>query len=595
MRKRNSVKRRPTNGRQLSKTADANVSSAFFALCKNVNTPHSLAIWLCYKYDHMSMVELSLEPADYGDNQLASLGFGKGPLTFAYDLAVHEYLSKYKGLKLDYNTRKEAIRNFDEAESHVATINRKLMNFRTAQTPRLEAIILIARRKISEVLGLRRDATFSFGWGPGATFSIKGDVGWDRKILEKRISVTASACDLASLVIGSDIHWCRARGIDADGPCSLLRTEFVIVPGNRITTVHKNAKTDRTIAIEPTANIYLQKGVGSWIRRRLKSVARIDLNSQYTNQKYAGRLDYATIDLKAASDSVSEQVVRLLLPEEWVFLLDIIRSPNYQFGKCWYRYQKWSSMGNGYTFELETLVFWALGCAVQTIDSGRYHVICYGDDILVPVEHAESTIACLEVFGFSTNLKKTHFKSLYRESCGVHFFDQQIVTPVYQKEVPIHVGEVYHMANRLRHLASRLGGHHYSDKIVRNAWLAVLRALGPKIAYSPFVVRRPYVDHKTGQRPKYVESVNYSLDGTIHMSIEDCLSLGHPLFSWGSKERCLATVTKKREFDQAAGLCFTLMKDSTFEGEEVLSIRGRSANRWRRKRVYRSFGSNIWL
>lgn len=564
----------------------ADIGRTFFALCKNVNTPHSLAAWLCFKYDHEAFVELTLDPMNYGDARLADFNVNATPQAFAYDLLVSEYLSKYKGLRLKRDTKEEAISAFKRAEESVAAVNRRLLGFRSAQTPRLEAIISIARRKISDILGLRSEATFSFGWGPGSTFSITGDVGWDRKILEKRISVTASALPLAQCAIGADIHWCRARGIPADAACSLLPTEFAVVACNRITTVPKNAKTDRTIAIEPTANIYLQKGVGSWIRGRLRKIARIDLDSQRLNQLFASRLDYATIDLKAASDSVSEQIVRLLLPEEWTFLLDALRSPNYQLGGTMHRYQKWSSMGNGYTFELETLLFYALSYAVQSIQGDRPHAIVYGDDILVPVNCAEQVIACLGDFGFQTNLKKTHYKSLYRESCGAHFYNRCLVTPVYQKEVPSHAGEIYHMANRLRLVASRLGGYHFSDKTIYGAWKSAVDSVRRELLYSPL----SYSNHL-----EHGDVVDDSLEGGLHLSTEDCESLGVPVFTWGSKVSLLQTIPRKRAYNQAAGLCYVLQTGSSLEGADVLSLRGRNANRVRRKRCFRSFRSNVWL
>lgn len=585
---------------QRAKPVSADVSITFFALCKSIDSPHSLALWLCYKYDHEAFVELTFDPGNYGDAQLAFVNKAATPQAFAYDLLCQEYLSKYKGLRLKRDLKATAISAFKLAECRMESVNRTLRGFRVAQTPRLEAIISIARRKISDILGLRADSDLQFGWGPGATFSIKKDVGWDKKILEQRISVTASALPLASAVIGADIHWCRARGIESEGACTLLPSEFDVVPGNRITTVPKNAKTDRTIAIEPTANIYLQKGIGSWIRRRLKKCCRIDLDDQSVNQKFAGRLDYATIDLKGASDSVSEQVVRLLFPEEWVSLLDVTRSPCYKMDKRWHSYQKWSSMGNGYTFELETLVFYALCYAVQSIDSDRPHVIVYGDDILVPVDHAEQSIACLEAFGFQTNLKKTHYKYLYRESCGAHFFNGILVTPVYQKEVPDHVAEIYHMANRLRHVAARLGGYHYSDTRIRSAWLSAVNPLkaASRLWHTPLCFSSYYsstVRRSDGPRKGDVEPLNDSYPGTLHLSIEDCVTLNRPVLAYGFKTKCLLEVSKKRPFDSAAGLALVISNSSSFEGKDELSMRGRGATRQREVRCYRAFGSNAWL
>lgn len=577
--------KRPEYVVETAKLSDVDIASTFFALCKGINSPHSLAAWLCYKYDHAALVDLTIDPANYGDSRLAFLGTHATPQAFAYDLQVTEFLSKYKGLSLKVDTKDKAFCTFKSTEERLVSVNASLRKIsRSPQSARLEAIISIARRKISEVLGLRAEADFNFGWGPGATFSIKGDVAWDIKILEKRISVTAACLPLAQTAIGADLHWCRARGIPADGPCTLLAGEFKVVPGNRITNVPKNAKTDRTIAVEPTANIYLQKGVGAWIRRRLRKICRINLDDQTVNQKFAGRLEYATIDLKAASDSISREIVRLLFPEEWTFLLGCLRSPGYYLDKQWQLYEKWSSMGNGYTFELETLIFWALSTATLLVDSDKAHVLVYGDDILVPVEHAEATIETLQAFGFETNTKKTHYQYLYRESCGAHFYDGNLVTPVYQKEVLNHVEELYHMANRLRHFATRLGGYHYSDSTVRNAWCTAVRLLGAKFSYTPLYLTTGTVDH-----------VNLSLQGSLHMSIEDCESFGLPLLAYGTEQWFIGFVPKKRRFDQAAGLCYSLQSEASFEGSDLVALRGRGKVRWRKKRCRLSFRSNVWL
>jgi len=568
---------------------DVDIKQTFFALCKNVGSPHALAAWIMCKYDHNALVDLAIDPAHYGDTHIVSFNRHATPQFFAYDLLVTEYLSKYKGLELQCQTKEVAISKFNLAESRCAEVNRKLKDFRRPQTARLEAIISIARRKISEVLGLRNQAQFDFGWGPGATFTIKSDVGWDTKILEKRISVTASALPLAQTTIGADLHWCHARGIPADAPCSLLQSEFVVVPGNRITTVPKNAKTDRTIAIEPTANIFLQKGIGSWLRQRLGKVARLSLNDRTLNQKFAARLDYATIDLAAASDTISIEIVKLLLPEEWIFLLDALRSPKYQLGGTWRSYEKWSSMGNGYTFELESLIFWALCVATLSIDSDRSHAVVFGDDILVPVHSAESCIATLIEFGFEVNQKKTHFRYLYRESCGAHFYNGLLVTPIYQKEVPNHVEEIYHMANRLRHVALRLGGYHYSDRITLSAWNHLVRLLkkSGNLNYTPLAFCR-----KTKDSPDFE---NISLEGAIHLSIEDCYHFGLAIRSYGTASNYLVFVPKKRKFDQAAGLCYRFQVSESLDFEDTLTLRGRGRVRMRRKTCRLSFGSNIWL
>jgi hypothetical protein len=48
---------------------------------------------------------------------------------------------------------------------------------------------------------------------------------------------------------------------------------------SKVRVVPKNAKTDRTICIEPDLNIFVQLGIGAVIRERLKAYG-LDLNTQ---------------------------------------------------------------------------------------------------------------------------------------------------------------------------------------------------------------------------------------------------------------------------------------------------------------------------
>jgi hypothetical protein len=85
-----------------------------------------------------------------------------------------------------------------------------------------------------------------------------------------------------------------------------------MVSGNNVDWVPKNYKTDRTIAIEPDWNMFLQKGLGGLLRRRLRRVGQ-DLNDQSTNRFCAavGSIDgsLATLDMSMASDTVAYRLV----------------------------------------------------------------------------------------------------------------------------------------------------------------------------------------------------------------------------------------------------------------------------------------------
>jgi hypothetical protein len=395
---------------------------------------------------------------------------------FSPDYAVTSYLSKYKGLNTGLDLRQVAIGKFSQSEDRCAFLNRRITEGRPI--PGADAAILAAKRKISTLLG-----PFHYGkvldhcrWGPGATASISArEATVDNKVLEPALSVTLHALPFFKAVMTCDTHWLRARGIAADGPTSVLNQEFQVVEGGRLTVVPKNAKTDRTILVEPTGNLFLQFGVGGFIRQRLKTVG-VDLNSQELNQRLA-REGLATIDLKAASDSVYRELVYQLLPLDWAHYMDCIRSKRYSIDKGpFMQLHKFSSMGNGFTFELESLIFWALAKSVMDEEDVRGCVSVFGDDIVVPVSIAPRVCAVLEAVGFELNREKTFIEGPFRESCGSHWFGTRDVTPVYQKELTEEKHEFTRAFNRLVRLARRLGPDgNARDSRVRNSLRTMIR------------------------------------------------------------------------------------------------------------------------
>jgi len=217
----------------------------------------------------------------------------------------------------------------------------------------------------------------------------------------------------------------------------LLRNEIIrkvrMVHYNKIVTVPKTALVDRTIAIEPLLNGYLQSGVDVFMRRRLRRVG-IDLTDQSRNQRLAmlGSYDhsdpYITIDLSSASDLISKNLVRALLPPAWYAFLDAIRSPAYQLDDgVAKRYHKFVSMGNGFCFPLETLIF-ASVCQLYSKTSTDFTV--YGDDIIVRQSISAKVLKTLWQIGFRHNPEKTFLKGPFRESCGADWFAGRDVRPL---------------------------------------------------------------------------------------------------------------------------------------------------------------------
>lgn len=420
--------------------------TAFSTLCEEFNTPRSLAAHLLLQSNEWDQfLGLSVRPLDYLQNDT---------VTFRNDYFVSEYLSKYEGHDTQIDTQQVALNGFIAGEEQCKAANiriRKFLSPEEGSSNHLWPLITKARDLIRDAIGEKPDMELFAHyckWGSGSTYSIRGyEVRVDNKVREDKISITRRAIRYFRYAMCQDLAYMQARRIPAEGPCSLLGREFNIVHGGKGMTVPKNAKTDRFICNEPSGNIFLQLGVGKLIRLALKRVG-IDLDDQSINQdlaRLAIELGLATVDLKAASDTICAALVWLLLPEKWARLLDDLRSPFIEVDGKWHEAEKFSAMGNGFTFELESLIFWALTTALRDTknseitvrdrgDLGKGRVSVYGDDIICPATLVPLLKDVFEFVGFTFNEKKTHSIGGFRESCGKHYFWAEDVTPVYQKE-----------------------------------------------------------------------------------------------------------------------------------------------------------------
>jgi hypothetical protein len=228
-------------------------------------------------------------------------------------------------------------------------------------------------------------------------------------------------------------------------------------------TVPKSSKTDRIICYEPHLNIRLQRMVGEFMQRRLKFHG-VDLRDQSINQRRAklasktGHL--STIDLRSASDTLAFELVVELLPPDWLELLDDLRSKYTLWPDGVQRENhKFSSMGNGFTFELESLIFYALASAVTE------NVSVYGDDVIVPTASFKDVCDVFIGSGFWINYQKSYSTTGFRESCGSDAFLGLSCNPVYLRSLPKRRDDVIKLHNEVRRLFSQ-GGVISNDHVV---------------------------------------------------------------------------------------------------------------------------------
>jgi hypothetical protein len=184
---------------------------------------------------------------------------------------------------------------------------------------------------------------------------------------------------------------------------------------------------------------------------------------------------WATIDLSSASDCVAESVVKIQLPPDWFELLDRTRSKFTLVNGKQVLLEKFSSMGNGFTFELETVIFLCIITGLSEDLRPGENVFVYGDDIIVPQEWAGAVLGALRWWGFMPNEAKTFVSGPFRESCGGDFFLGVDVRPYYWKEDISDPSRLISLANGLRRFQEKDYNIPRSQKDrLRKVWFGVL-------------------------------------------------------------------------------------------------------------------------
>jgi len=153
--------------------------------------------------------------------------------------------------------------------------------------------------------------------------------------------------------------------------------------------------------------------------------------------------NWATIDFSSASDCVSTKLLKFLLPPIWFKVLDDVRTKTVLIGQVRHSLPCFATMGNSTTFPLETLVFWSLAVAVDSMNRSPFSSLVeyeslgscsvFGDDCLVRTHLADRFISICESCGFIVNKEKSFTKvdCDFRESCGADYKSFRNVRPFY--------------------------------------------------------------------------------------------------------------------------------------------------------------------
>jgi hypothetical protein len=482
---------------KMERTSTEIISDVFLALCEAANTPVSLGRWLRYKHrEFLQLVLCEVDPLDYTDEN-----------TFLGDYQATKFLSKFPHFETGLDREAIAFEKWISAESSCRETNERFRS-RWAQgflptSSRVESVLHMTQRKITEILGAHppRDILLRGRFGPGA------DLDTHRSKIDAYYKLAgAGSCTPGLLDLLVKGYEDDDRRLDAMHSAELTWT-------SKLTFVPKTAKTDRAICIEPRWNIFTQLAVGDYMAHRL-ALNGVDITNQATNQdlaRSAWSLGLATVDLTSASDTISKNLVLDLFPEDWCEILFSLRCPRTAYKGQVYDLEKISSMGNGYTFPLETILFYSIArSCTDYLGLAPWYTNAYGDDLIVPSAAYELLVEVLTYCGFSVNTGKSYNSGPFYESCGSDYFYGKNVRPIFLKDHVDSVEKAYRLANQITELARRRGGYRYADRRYLGARRAVvdgipadLRLLGPinggdAFIHSTFDQCRPYLSPPKG-------------------------------------------------------------------------------------------------
>lgn len=433
----------------------------FSQLCDEVATPFAYkASKMAQRGEWLGLLSMQIRPQDY-----------TCPRTYFQDAQVKAFWSKIEDFTVDGIDRVAAAEaNFWKYEVQCYQTNERLSPLLVDASHYGEGVkqlIVAWRKELRSLLGKPPvKAAIPGKFGPGSTYANRSDAillmdklsenytrtnqlaswmhAWDQTAWSRYAACGLTQAHDLDEYVDESIHHQGEFFSEYGG---FATRDFSIVRGNRFTSVPKNWKTDRGICVEPSLNLYFQLGLGSIIADRLGQKYGWSKEETPAWHKTLARLgsltgQTATIDLSGASDCLAYNLVRLLCPQKWFELLSQTRSPYTLIGGKWVRLEKFSSMGNGYTFELETAIFLSLvhvlkglqGVEEDSMTPGLA-ISVFGDDIICPTSLAELVIKSLNFVGFTENDEKTFISGPFRESCGADCWTGYDVRPSYIKHL----------------------------------------------------------------------------------------------------------------------------------------------------------------
>lgn len=420
------------------------------------------------------------------------------PNHYRHDSQAYAFIGKNVLFSNEENLVPELVSTFFEQEKKNSLVNNRF----TFDT--YDPILDQVKRNVLRLIGSQPKfvkcyenyfLADSFNYGPGSSYFFKGNLvnPWD-KIKKGKVTLTTGCVPIwKHLTENTPFH----------------DKEILIIEQDTFDFVPKNFKSLRTIAVGNCGNGIVQRVLGKALNHKLKRF--FDLSKRPMVHKEVVRIcsstrSHATIDIKNASNSMCTNVVKKVIPPIWFDYLNKARHHRTQIGEMVHDLSLFSSMGNGFTFELESILFYAI---LMTLPNNKLlemrpgeipgtnaivgDISIFGDDIICRAEDVPLLTQRLKHFGFEVNTQKSFWgESWFYESCGADFFAKADVTPYYLngKVSRSNLQSLYGQCNTILLASYALYFEHPNQSRFARAYSKALKLIPKKFRiYGPYYER----------------------------------------------------------------------------------------------------------
>jgi len=199
--------------------------------------------------------------------------------------------------------------------------------------------------------------------------------------------------------------------------------------------VNKTWKSKRLIMPNTTLGTLYSSGLGRVLEDRLRA-AGYDIRTLQVRHGQLAQLgsltgSLVTADQSLASDNITVKLIDRIFPRPWASALKLGRIEEVEFYGDRFRTETFSTMGIGFTFPLQTLVFLSLLFAIRDhLGLSRSSVVSvFGDDLIYDKEMHDMVMRVFPKLGLIINEDKTFADGGFRESCGYDYYHGVDVRP----------------------------------------------------------------------------------------------------------------------------------------------------------------------